>query len=89
MFMVEIAGMRALYTGDYSRLADRHMPAADLPSPPPHVGTDYDLQEHHMYLYAISATLIPHPSMLFDVALLCMHSSILVDEVGNGHAMML
>jgi hypothetical protein len=38
MFMVEIAGMRLLYTGDYSRLADRHMPAADLPSPPPHIG---------------------------------------------------
>ncbi len=38
MFMVEIAGMRALYTGDYSRLADRHMSAADLPSPPPHIG---------------------------------------------------
>ncbi|EIE25515.1 Metallo-hydrolase/oxidoreductase [Coccomyxa subellipsoidea C-169] len=37
MFMVEIAGMRALYTGDYSRLADRHMSAADLPSPPPHI----------------------------------------------------
>ncbi len=38
MFMVEIAGMRALYTGDYSRLADRHMSAADLPAPPPHIG---------------------------------------------------
>ncbi len=31
MFMIEIAGMRCLYTGDYSRIADRHMPAADLP----------------------------------------------------------
>jgi cleavage and polyadenylation specificity factor subunit 3 len=31
MFMVEVAGMRCLYTGDYSRIADRHMPAADLP----------------------------------------------------------
>ena len=37
MFMVEVAGLRVLYTGDYSRLADRHLPAADLPSPPPHV----------------------------------------------------
>ena len=41
MFMVEIAGMRALYTGDYSRLADRHMSAADLPAPPPHIGAPY------------------------------------------------
>jgi hypothetical protein len=38
MFMVEIDGMRLLYTGDYSRAADRHMPAADLPSPKPHIG---------------------------------------------------
>lgn len=37
MFMIEIAGMRLLYTGDYSRIADRHMPPADLPSPPPHI----------------------------------------------------
>ena len=37
MFMAEVAGLRVLYTGDYSRLADRHLPAADLPSPPPHV----------------------------------------------------
>jgi cleavage and polyadenylation specificity factor subunit 3 len=38
MFMVEIGGMRLLYTGDYSRVADRHMPAADLPlAAPPHV----------------------------------------------------
>ena len=38
MFMVEIDGMRLLYTGDYSRAADRHMSAADLPSPKPHIG---------------------------------------------------
>lgn len=31
------AGMRLLYTGDYSRIADRHMPAADLPELRPHV----------------------------------------------------
>ena len=38
MFMVEIDGMRLLYTGDYSRAPDRHMSAADLPSPKPHIG---------------------------------------------------
>ena len=37
MFMVEIRGMRCLYTGDYSRVPDRHMPAADIPSIPPHI----------------------------------------------------
>ena len=38
MFMVEVAGMRALYTGDYSRAADRHLSAADLPEATPHIG---------------------------------------------------
>lgn len=42
MFMVEIAGMRALYTGDYSRLADRHLSAADLPEVKPHIGEPRD-----------------------------------------------
>ena len=37
MFMVEIGGMRLLYTGDYSRIPDRHMPAADLPAQRPHI----------------------------------------------------
>jgi cleavage and polyadenylation specificity factor subunit 3 len=37
MFMVEIGGMRLLYTGDYSRIPDRHMPAADLPELRPHI----------------------------------------------------
>lgn len=37
MFEVEIAGMRLLYTGDYSRVADRHMPPADLPTHPPDI----------------------------------------------------
>lgn len=37
MFMIEVAGMRLLYTGDYSRVADRHMPPADLPSLKPHI----------------------------------------------------
>ena len=38
MFMVEIAGMRLLYTGDYSRLPDRHLSAADLPEMKPDIG---------------------------------------------------
>ena len=37
MFTVEIAGARILYTGDYSRRADRHLPGADMPSAIPHV----------------------------------------------------
>jgi len=37
MFNVDIGGLRVLYTGDYSRTADRHLPAADVPAIPPHV----------------------------------------------------
>ncbi|KAK9822187.1 hypothetical protein WJX81_008406 [Elliptochloris bilobata] len=49
MFMVEIAGLRVLYTGDYSRLADRHMSAADLPDQQPHiviVEATYGVSQH-------------------------------------------
>ena len=38
MFEIEIAGMRLLYTGDYSRVPDRHLSAADTPQQPPHIG---------------------------------------------------
>jgi cleavage and polyadenylation specificity factor subunit 3 len=37
MFQIDIGGLRVLYTGDYSRTPDRHLPGADLPSIPPHV----------------------------------------------------
>ncbi|KAF6258928.1 beta-lactamase-like protein [Scenedesmus sp. NREL 46B-D3] len=37
MFMVEVAGMRCLYTGDYSRVTDRHLSAADMPPVTPHI----------------------------------------------------
>jgi cleavage and polyadenylation specificity factor subunit 3 len=38
MFMVDVAGMRCLYTGDYSRIADRHLSAADIPAVRPQIG---------------------------------------------------
>jgi cleavage and polyadenylation specificity factor subunit 3 len=37
MFMVEIAGVKVLYTGDYSRLEDRHLCAAETPTVRPDV----------------------------------------------------
>jgi cleavage and polyadenylation specificity factor subunit 3 len=37
MFTVDIEGARVLYTGDYSRVADRHLPAADTPAPRPDI----------------------------------------------------
>lgn len=49
MFMVEIAGVRVLYTGDYSREEDRHLKAAEIPPFHPDVlivESTYGVQEH-------------------------------------------
>lgn len=37
MFMMEIAGVKILYTGDYSRQEDRHLMAAELPNVHPDI----------------------------------------------------
>ncbi|XP_067928794.1 cleavage and polyadenylation specificity factor subunit 3-like isoform X2 [Watersipora subatra] len=37
MFMIEIAGVKTLYTGDFSRQEDRHLMAAEIPSVKPDV----------------------------------------------------
>ncbi len=37
MFMIEIAGVKVLYTGDFSRVEDRHLMAAEIPSVSPDV----------------------------------------------------
>lgn len=37
MFMIEIAGVKVLYTGDFSRQEDRHLMAAEIPTVKPDV----------------------------------------------------
>jgi cleavage and polyadenylation specificity factor subunit 3 len=37
MFMIEIAGIRTLYTGDYTREEDRHLMSAEIPNKSPEV----------------------------------------------------
>ena len=37
MFMIEIAGVNILYTGDFSRQEDRHLMSAEIPSISPDV----------------------------------------------------
>ena len=37
MFMIEIAGVKILYTGDFSRQEDRHLMAAEIPTVKPDV----------------------------------------------------
>ena len=49
MFMIEIAGVKILYTGDYSRVEDRHLMAAEIPDEEPNVlivEATYGLQIH-------------------------------------------
>jgi cleavage and polyadenylation specificity factor subunit 3 len=49
MFMIEIAGVRILYTGDFSRQEDRHLMAAEMPSVRPDVliiESTYGVQIH-------------------------------------------
>lgn len=37
MFMIEIAGVKILYTGDFSRQEDRHLMSAEIPPVKPDV----------------------------------------------------
>ena len=37
MFMIEIAGVKVLYTGDFSRQEDRHLMSAEVPTVKPDV----------------------------------------------------
>lgn len=49
MFVIEIAGVRVLYTGDYSREEDRHLMAAETPADAPAVlicEATYGVQMH-------------------------------------------
>lgn len=49
MFNVEVAGVRALYTGDFSCHEDRHLRGAEAPSESPHVlivESTYGVQTH-------------------------------------------
>ncbi|PQQ01953.1 cleavage and polyadenylation specificity factor subunit 3-I [Prunus yedoensis var. nudiflora] len=49
MFMVDIAGVRVLYTGDYSREEDRHLRAAETPQFSPDIciiESTYGVQHH-------------------------------------------
>jgi len=49
MFMIEIAGVRILYTGDFSRQSDRHLLGAETPAVSPDVlivEATYGIQVH-------------------------------------------
>ena len=49
MFLIEVGGVKVMYTGDYSREEDRHLPAAEVPPATPDVlicESTYGKQSH-------------------------------------------
>lgn len=50
MFMIEIAGIRILYTGDFSRLEDRHLCAAELPNISPDILISVRMKKINIFL---------------------------------------
>ena len=65
MFMIEIAGVNILYTGDFSRQEDRHLMSAEIPSISPDVlimestyGTHVIFSNCSLTMYAINPLLI-------------------------------
>ncbi|GFR43562.1 hypothetical protein Agub_g4655 [Astrephomene gubernaculifera] len=97
MFLVEVAGLRCLYTGDYSRLPDRHLPAADIPPVTPHIvivestyGTSRHLprqQREQLLLDTIRTTLNRGGRVLMPVVALgrAQELLLLLDEFWEAH----
>ncbi|KAH8057099.1 nuclease [Aureococcus anophagefferens] len=61
MFMIEIGGVRLLYTGDYSLEEDRHLVPAEVPTLEPHVlimESTYGTQKHERGVRALFTSTI-------------------------------
>ncbi|GIL98418.1 hypothetical protein Vretimale_3784 [Volvox reticuliferus] len=97
MFLVEVAGLRCLYTGDYSRLPDRHLPGADTPPVTPHIvivestyGTSRHLprqQREQLLLDTIRTTLNRGGRVLMPIVALgrAQELLLLLDEYWEAH----
>lgn len=97
MFMVEIGGMKALYTGDYSRVADRHLSAADIPPLKPDiviVESTYGVSRHlpreereRRFLNKIRSTVVQGGRVLLPVVALGRAQELLlmIDEYWDKH----
>ncbi|GBG00584.1 cleavage and polyadenylation specificity factor subunit 3, partial [Raphidocelis subcapitata] len=80
MFSVTIAGRTVLYTGDYSRVADRHLPGADTPATRPDVlivESTYGVSRHlaravreKRFLDKVTSTLIRGGKVLLPIVAL-------------------
>ncbi|MEQ2215341.1 Cleavage and polyadenylation specificity factor subunit 3 [Xenoophorus captivus] len=55
MFMIEIAGVKLLYTGDFSRQEDRHLMAAEIPSVKPDILITNHPELHDIPIYYASS----------------------------------
>ncbi|MCD7450514.1 Cleavage and polyadenylation specificity factor subunit 3-I [Datura stramonium] len=97
MFMVDIAGVRVLYTGDYSREEDRHLRAAETPQFSPDIciiESTYGVQLHmprqireKLFTDVIHSTLMNGGRVLIPAfALGCAQELLLIlDEYWSNH----
>ena len=66
MFLIEIDGVKILYTGDYSREEDRHLKPAEIPESCDVdvliVESTYGVEKHENREFLLQ---MPHSSMIF------------------------
>ena len=77
MFMVDIAGVRVLYTGDYSREEDRHLQAAEILQISPDIciiESTYGVQLNHFSRGPCSNTCICFRPCLMSIGLTILSS---------------
>ena len=96
MFMVDIAGVRVLYTGDYSREEDRHLRAAEIPQFSPDIciiESTYGVQLHqprHVrekpFMDVIHSTISQGDRVLIPAyALGCAQGLLILDEYWSNY----
>ena len=97
MFMIEIAGVRVLYTGDFSRAHDRHLKGAETPQVSPNVlvcESTFGAQNHpspeareRQMLQAVVSTVKKGGRVLFPVFALGRAQELLLilDEYWDSH----
>jgi hypothetical protein len=78
MFMIEIAGVKVLYTGDFSRQEDRHLMAAEIPTSRPDVMIVVSQSQSFVSTTSPFADIVSlmgySCSNIYSIAILCLSS---------------
>jgi len=67
MFMIEIAGVRILYTGDFSRVEDRHLMAAELPTIKPDVLIIVRITRHCIRTFSLTVLIFQRSPLMASI----------------------